>query len=214
MDPNDHYYLDRRYNNNRGRFGQKGYRSQRFNRPQGRYGHNHPWNKKCFVCNKEGCIYFNNLTDTIVGRTTLPVIRKWGHPWFLLPKTNEAAIAFLTESEIRTLHRRFGHPAVPRLHNLLRQAGHNDVTIDILENISRFCHHCQMHSQAPRRFKFTLKDDQEFNYEIVADVLYLGTPQRPVLHVDTWEALRALWIDTYLGPPDTIKHDAGTNFAS
>ncbi|XP_044721706.1 GAG-pre-integrase domain-containing protein [Hirsutella rhossiliensis] len=159
-------------------------------------------------------IYFNNLTDTIVGRTTLPVIRKWGHPWFLLPKTNEAAIAFLTESEIRTLHRRFGHPAVPRLHNLLRQAGHNDVTIDILENISRFCHHCQMHSQAPRRFKFTLKDDQEFNYEIVADVLYLGTPQRPVLHVDTWEALRALWIDTYLGPPDTIKHDAGTNFAS
>ncbi|XP_044718747.1 uncharacterized protein HRG_07312 [Hirsutella rhossiliensis] len=31
---------------------------------------------------------------------------------------------------------------------------------------------------------------------------------------DTWEALRALWIDTYLGPPDTIKHDAGTNFAS
>ncbi|XP_044716912.1 transposase [Hirsutella rhossiliensis] len=192
MDPNDHYYLDRRYNNNRGRFGQKGYRSQRFNRPQGRYGHNHPCNKKCFVCNKEGCIYFNNLTDTIVGRTTLPVIRKWGHPWFLLPKTNEAAIAFLTESEIRTLHRRFGY----------------------LENISRFCHHCQMHSQAPRRFKFTLKDDQEFNYEIVADVLYLGTPQRPVLHVDTWEALRALWIDTYLGPPDTIKHDAGTNFAS
>ncbi|XP_044715123.1 GAG-pre-integrase domain-containing protein [Hirsutella rhossiliensis] len=124
-------------------------------------------------------IYFNNLTDTIVGRTTLPVIRKWGHPWFLLPKTNEAAIAFLTESEIRTLHRRFGHPAVPRLHNLLRQAGHNDVTIDILENISRFCHHCQMHSQAPRRFKFTLKDDQEFNYEIVADVLYLGTLNAP-----------------------------------
>ncbi|KAM4064076.1 hypothetical protein HRG_012590 [Hirsutella rhossiliensis] len=29
--------------------------AQRFNRPQGRYGHNHPWNKKCFVCNKEGC---------------------------------------------------------------------------------------------------------------------------------------------------------------
>ncbi|XP_044721519.1 integrase core domain-containing protein [Hirsutella rhossiliensis] len=90
-----------------------------------------------------------------------------------------------------------------------------------------------MHSQAPRRFKFTLNDDQEFNYEIIVDVMHLGTPQRPVLHVvdsatafqgarflpsmsakDTWETLRTLWIDTYLGPPDTLRHDAGTNFAS
>ncbi|KAI0999169.1 hypothetical protein K3495_g9027 [Podosphaera aphanis] len=30
----------------------------------------------------------------------------------------------------------------------------------------------------------------------------------------TWEALRACWIDTYLGPPDIISHDPGTNLAS
>ncbi|KAM4065967.1 HHT1, Histones H3 and H4 [Hirsutella rhossiliensis] len=102
------------------------------------------------------------------------------------------SLSFLTETEIRTLHRRFGHPAVPRLHHLLKQAGHT-----------------------PRRFKFTLNDDQEFNYEIIVDVMHLGTPQRPVLHVvdsatafqgarflpsmsakDTWETLRTLWIDT------------------
>jgi hypothetical protein len=29
-----------------------------------------------------------------------------------------------------------------------------------------------------------------------------------------WEALRACWIDTYLGPPDVITHDPGTNLAS
>ncbi|KAM4058244.1 hypothetical protein HRG_014584 [Hirsutella rhossiliensis] len=150
-------------------------------------------------------IYFNNITDTIncsnhcTNRpTSIPVIRKWGHPWFFLTK-DEESISFLTETEIRTLHRRFGHPAVPRLHHLLKQAGHT-----------------------PRRFKFTLNDDQEFNYEIIVDVMHLGTPQRPVLHVvdsatafqgarflpsmsakDTWETLRTLWIDTYLGPPDT-----------
>ncbi|KAM4066206.1 hypothetical protein HRG_012064 [Hirsutella rhossiliensis] len=161
-------------------------------------------------------IYFNNITDTIncsnhcTNRpTSIPVIRKWGHPWFFLTK-DEESISFLTETEIRTLHRRFGHPAVPRLHHLLKQAGHT-----------------------PRRFKFTLNDDQEFNYEIIVDVMHLGTPQRPVLHVvdsatafqgarflpsmsakDTWETLRTLWIDTYLGPPDTLRHDAGTNFAS
>jgi len=88
-----------------------------------------------------------------------------------------------------------------------------------------------MHGQAPRRFKFTLKDDHEFNYEILVDVMYLGG--KPVLHIvdsstafqgarflpslsakDTWEALRMLWIDAYQGPPDIITHDAGTNFAS
>ncbi|KAI0993782.1 hypothetical protein K3495_g14403 [Podosphaera aphanis] len=88
-----------------------------------------------------------------------------------------------------------------------------------------------MHSPAPRRFKFTLKDDREFNHEIFVDVLYII--ERHVLHVidsatsfqgarflkslsskDTWETLRMLWIDTYQGPPDIITNDAGTNFAS
>ena len=31
---------------------------------------------------------------------------------------------------------------------------------------------------------------------------------------ETWEALKMCWIDTYLGPPDVLTHDAGTNFAA
>lgn len=30
----------------------------------------------------------------------------------------------------------------------------------------------------------------------------------------TWDTLRSCWIDVYIGPPDVIAHDAGTNFAS
>jgi len=30
----------------------------------------------------------------------------------------------------------------------------------------------------------------------------------------TWDVLRACWIDTYIGPPDHITHDAGKNFVS
>ncbi|KAI1004025.1 hypothetical protein K3495_g4184 [Podosphaera aphanis] len=30
----------------------------------------------------------------------------------------------------------------------------------------------------------------------------------------TWDTLRACWIDTYLGPPDLITHNAGKNFVS
>ncbi|KAM4058305.1 transposase [Hirsutella rhossiliensis] len=78
---------------------------------------------------------------------------------------------------------------------------------------------------------FTLRDDREFNFEITADVVQIGG--KPVLHVideatafqgarflpsmtarDTWETLRMLWIDTYQGPPDFMRHDAGTNFAA
>jgi len=97
--------------------------------------------------------------------------------------------------------------------------------------IEEFCHYCQIKDQAPRRFKFSLKDDKEFNNEIVVDIMYLES--NPVLHVidwatafqaarflesmsalHTWEALRPCWIYTYLGPPDAVTHDPGTNLAS
>jgi hypothetical protein len=31
---------------------------------------------------------------------------------------------------------------------------------------------------------------------------------------ETWDALRLAWIDTYVGPPDTLISDAGKNFTS
>ena len=30
----------------------------------------------------------------------------------------------------------------------------------------------------------------------------------------TWDTLRAMWIDMYVGPPDIIATDAGKNFIS
>ena len=126
-------------------------------------------------------VYFNNTTDELVqGEIRIPVLRKWGHPWFHLNK-RELATVFLTETELRRLHRRFGHPAVARLAKLLKHASHNDFEEKTLEEITKFCHHCQLHSSAPRRFKFTLKDDHHFNYEILVDVMYLSS--KPVLHV-------------------------------
>src|SRR5208282_901152 len=84
-------------------------------------------------------------------------------------------------------------------------------------------------SQQPQQF--TLRDDKDFNHSVYTDVLYIDG--KPVLHtVDestsfqaayflknltaehTWEALRASWIDVYLGPPTLIIHDPGTNFSS
>lgn len=50
-----------------------------------------------------------------------------------------------------------------------------------LEFLNRVCHQCQMNAGRPARFKFTLHDDYEFNYEVVIDILYLDG--RPILHV-------------------------------
>jgi hypothetical protein len=88
-----------------------------------------------------------------------------------------------------------------------------------------------MNAKSPGRFKFSLKDDYEFNYSIVIDVMYLDG--KPVFHVidifisfqaasflknmsarNAWDILRICWIDTYLGPPDNIIHDTGKNFVS
>jgi hypothetical protein len=123
-----------------------------------------------------------NTSDQLVSRSrgNIPVIRKWGHPWFFLAK-EEAAISFLTETELRRLYRRFGHPAAGTLHRLLTRSGHDEVEFQALEAIERFCHHCQMNAKAPTRFRFTIRDDCEFNYRVIVDVMYLDS--KPVLHI-------------------------------
>lgn len=127
------------------------------------------------------------------------MIRKWGHLWFFLSKS-EAGASF-TETELRRLHRRFGHPSVDRLSRLLRNAGH-DVDLSVLQVITTFCHQCQMHSPAPRRFKFTLKDDHDFNYELIVDIIYLLG--KPVLHaVDSSTSFQAARFLTSLSVKDT-----------
>lgn len=173
--------------------------------------------------------YFNNVLNVIVRKdgTTVPVVRKWGHPFFNV-SANEATL-FFTEVELRRLHRRFGHPRTDRLHTMLKAAGH-EIDASVLEQIQKFCHFCQSHDKAPQRFKFSIKDDLYFNYEIIINVVRINN--RNVLHVidadtsfqaaaflksmsarDTWDALCRCWINTYQGPPDYIVHDPGTNFA-
>ena len=177
-------------------------------------------------------VRFDNIRNVLIqGEKVVPIIRRWGHPWMLL-NGNDETIAWnhLTESELRQIHRRFGHPSVQRLANVLNRAGH-DVNTSLLKEISRICHQCQMNGKAPGRFRFTLKDDHEFNFSVLVDVMYLdGSPVLQVVDsatafgaarflkdmsaVTAWNTLRACWIDTYLGPPDMVVHDAGTNFAA
>jgi hypothetical protein len=125
-------------------------------------------------------VYLNNVTNEIVftnGKRRASVIRKWGHPWFFTSKLESAL--YLTDVKLKRLHRRFGHPATDRLCKLLKRAGHEKHR-NKLEKIEKFCHQYQMNDPQPQRFKFTLKNDCEFNHEIIIDMLHLIN--RPVLH--------------------------------
>jgi hypothetical protein len=173
----------------------------------------------------------NKLINARDGSST-PIVRRFGHP-FIMWGATISTTCYLTETELRTLHRRFGHPSAMRLLNLLERAGHSDPQHRrILEHITKYCARCQKHAGVPMRFKFTLRDeDIDFNHSIYVDVMYINAS--PILHVvdeatrfqaarwlqnmtsqHVWNALRACWIDVYLGPPDIINHDAGTNFTS
>ncbi|OWT43021.1 polyprotein [Pochonia chlamydosporia 170] len=177
-------------------------------------------------------VRLDNLTNRLIqGDITVPVIRQWGHPWWLLEPAASAAF-HLTETQLRQLHRRFGHPSVERLSRILTKVG-EEYSSDVLKRLTDICHHCQMNGRAPSRFKFTLRDDHEFNHEIIVDIFFING--QPVLHVidsatafqaakflnnkeqkarDLWDAIMACWINTYLGPPEWIVHDAGKNFSS
>ena len=113
---------------------------------------------------------------------------------------------------------------------MLNRAGH-ELDKKALEYLTRYCTHCQMYGKSPGRFKFTLHDDVDFNYCITVDVMYIngallvhiidqatrfqaGRWLQNISAKHTWDTLRACWIDTYLGPPDLITHDAGKNFVS
>jgi hypothetical protein len=126
-------------------------------------------------------IYVNNVTNKILftnGKRRAFLIRKWGHFWFYVSKLESAA--FLTDVKLRKLYRRFGHPATDRLCKMLERADHN-IYWNELKIIEKFCNYCQIKSFKPLYFKFTIKNDCEFNYKIFVNMLHLIN--KPMLYI-------------------------------
>ena len=101
----------------------------------------------------------------------------------------------------------------------------------MLAKITKFCHQCQIYSKAPGRFRFNIKDNMNFNAELIVDIMYIN--KKSVLHVidsatafqaakflynmeatTVWEALQLCWLNIYTGSSDIIVYDAGTNFTA
>lgn len=179
-------------------------------------------------------LYYNNTSDQLIHSETgqsVRVDRCHGHAFLTWNPITEC---MFTYNDLKRLHRRFGHPTVEKLMNLLRRADVDrvgDDTRKALTEITRSCDPCQRYAQPPRRFKFTLRDEKFFNQSLYVDIFTLD--KKPVLHIvdestkyqaarwlpdvsteQVWRALRLAWIDTYLGPPSLITYDAGKQFIS
>ena len=132
---------------------------------------------------------FDNLKNTITSAIcSVPVVRQFGHAFMLWKISLHSLVidsllykpCYLIDVELARLHRRFGHPSVKRLRTVLERAGH-DVKLKTVEYLTKFCKHCQLYRKSPGRFRFTLRDDVSFNYNIVVDVLYINN--KLVLHI-------------------------------
>jgi hypothetical protein len=103
-------------------------------------------------------VKFDNLENVLIQHDKrTPIVRAYGHPWMLLDQvkaltytnqsidtSNDIVTCYFTETELRQLHRRVGHPSARRMHKVLERAGH-ETNFEELAKLTRFCERCQTH---------------------------------------------------------------------
>jgi hypothetical protein len=188
-------------------------------------------------------VYFNNVENIlfmIIKNRDLSIIRRFDHDFLqwknsyslhsYIAQSFNFYFCYLTDIELRQLHRRFEHSFIMKLHDLLERFDH-EVKKSVLKKLIKFCTFWQKYAKSSERFKFTLKYDVNFNYSIIVDVMYIEN--HFILHVvddatrfqvakwlqnisakHLWKMLRLCWIDVYLRFFDHILTDADKNFAS
>jgi hypothetical protein len=151
----------------------------------------------------------------------------------LITKSLDQNSCFFIEIELRSFHRRFDHFSTRRLQAIFDRSDH-ETNSQVIEYFIKFCHHCQVHEKFSSRFSFTLKNDLEFNFNIIVDIFYLEIKidvNKSILHVmnDTtrfqiekwlkditvryvWNQLQICWIDIYLESLNLIISNASKQF--
>jgi hypothetical protein len=83
---------------------------------------------------------------------------------------SDVVLCHLTELELRQLHRCFGYPLARQIYKVLERTGYK-TNLKEITKLTKFYNQCQRHRQAPRRFKFTIQDDYDFNHMVFTNVL-------------------------------------------
>ena len=92
----------------------------------------------------------------------------------LLYKEEAIAYSHLTKTKLKQLYCRFRHLFVQRLAKVLKRAKYANINQRTIERLTKYYKSCQLHAKSLGRFKFTLKDNYNFNYSIIINMLYLN----------------------------------------
>jgi hypothetical protein len=144
-------------------------------------------------------VYFNNVTNSLIQmmkisdeilrkKKNFSVIRRFDHEFLLWKKFMQIYVnqffnlnsCYLIETELRQLHRRFDHSSIRKLHDLLKRLDH-EVKKSVLKKLFKFCTFCQKHEKSSERFKFILRNDVNFNFSIIMNIMYIEN--NFILHV-------------------------------
>ena len=144
-------------------------------------------------------------------------------------------VALYSEKELFKLHRSFGHPSVTAMFKLLKRARLQDVdskTYKAIKDLTKSCRVCARHDRKPKRFKLTVgAEDLSFNHIVAIDTMFIDG--KPILHMvdeathfsvgcwlknstsaEVWKSFLRCWSLIYVGPPDYLRVDQGTNYTS
>lgn len=155
------------------------------------------------------------------------LVYRWGF--------KDMTYTLFTEQELLKIHKVFGHPSVGATQRMLRRAKGEALdkkTRGAIAKITEDCKICKTHAAKPRRFKLTIgADGLKFNCRVQVDTMFIRG--RPVIHMvdmathfsaaaflrnqsssEVWKAIQGLWNLVYMGPPDFLMVDQGTNYTS
>ena len=172
-----------------------------------------------------------NQLQSVTENWVMDLVRQDGHvytPW------DETFETLFSREQLTNLQLHFMHPSTDKLYDLLKKAHPNTMSKhakDVLSDISRSCHACQIYSTKPITFQVRFPDEVVFNKEIRIDLFFLD--QAPVLSIvdvgtnfatgrflhreDTatiWNTFLYSWVCMYAGFPFSMLTDQGSVFMS
>ena len=86
----------------------------------------------------------------------------------------------MIEIELRRLHRRFDYFSMRRFQIVFDRIDH-DVDSHVFHQLIKYCEQCQRHDRFSKRFVFIIKNDVDFNFNLIIDIFSINN--KSVFHV-------------------------------
>ena len=149
----------------------------------------------CLINMNKMKTFFNNITNQLIQlKRIFSMICRYEHVFLLwhinifVFVTNFLKInfCFFIEIKLRQLHRRFEHFLIRRFQTIFDRIDH-DVDSHVFHELIRYCDQCQKHDRFSKRFVFIIKNNVNFNFNLIVDILYINN--KSIFHVIN-EAIR------------------------